>query len=109
MVNFQVVNNVMIIMPDTLTHDRFHALLNEKVQLCLGELELSATIDEISARNRHGDAERDPFSVVFITDSDENHGQQIYTMKHAELGEMELFLVPLGPKGDGMSYEAIVT
>jgi len=96
-------------MQQTLTHDKFQALLNEKVQLCLGEVELLATIDEVSAHNRHGDAERDPFSVILVTDSKENHGQQIYTLKHAELGELELFLVPLGPKGDGMSYEVIVT
>lgn len=97
-------------MHDTLTHDRFQALLDQPVQLCLGDdLALDAKIAEVSARQRHGDAERDPFSVIFITDSEENHGQQIYTMKHSELGELDLFLVPLGPKGDGMSYEAIIT
>jgi hypothetical protein len=96
-------------MNDTLTHEKFQALLNEKVQLCLGEVVLQAVIDEVSAHNRHGDAERDPFSVILVTDSNENYGQQIYTLKHAEFGELDLFLVPLGPKGDGMSYEAIVT
>ncbi len=96
-------------MQDTLTHARFQALLDQQVQLCLGEVELSAKVLEVNALNRHGDAERDPFSVVFVTDSEENHGQQLYTMKCAELGEMELFLVPLGPKGDGMSYEAVIT
>ncbi len=96
-------------MQDTLTRTRFQALLDQPVQLCLGETQLDAKVTEVNAHNRHGDSERDPFSVIFVTDSGENHGQQIYTLKCDELGELELFLVPLGPKGDGMSYEAIVT
>ncbi len=96
-------------MQDTLTHDRFQALIDQQVNLCIGDVELPATVVEVSARNRHGDAERDPFSVILVTDSGENHGQQIYTLKHDKLGELDLFLVPLGPKGDGMSYEAIIT
>ncbi len=96
-------------MQDTLTHDRFQALLDQQVQLCLGDVELPAKIIEVNGLNKHGDAERDPFSVVFVTDSEENHGQQVYTMKCDQLGEVDLFLVPLGPKGTGMSYEAVVT
>lgn len=33
--------------------------------------------------------------------------QRIYHLKHDTLGSVEIFLVPLGPDGEGMQYEAI--
>lgn len=96
-------------MDEVPTHERFQALAGQRVELCLPEIELTAVIDEVSAHTRQDSSAREPFSVVFVTDSDDNHGQQIYTLKHPELGAVEMFLVPLGPKGDGMRYEAVIT
>ncbi len=40
----------------------------------------------------------------------ESHLEQaIYALEHAEMGMLELFLVPLGPHEDGMRYEAVFT
>jgi hypothetical protein len=33
--------------------------------------------------------------------------QRIYRLQHEELGQLELFLVPIGPDADGMCYEAV--
>ena len=33
--------------------------------------------------------------------------QRIYTMTHATLGALAIFIVPIGPDGSGMRYEAI--
>lgn len=96
-------------MQDTLTRDRFQALLDKSVELWVDNLALPAQIIEVSAHTQHDDSEREPFSVVFVTGTQDNHGQQIYTLKHPEIGVVELFLVPLGPKGTGMSYEAVIT
>lgn len=92
-----------------LTHDSFAELLEQKVTIRIGELNLPATIVEIKKGNRHGDAANDPFSIIFITESMENHGQGIYTLIHPEFPQLDIFLVPLGPKGKGMSYEAVFT
>ena len=35
--------------------------------------------------------------------------QRIYRLDHDTLGSMEIFLVPLGPDGQGMQYEASST
>jgi hypothetical protein len=33
--------------------------------------------------------------------------QATYPVEHDELGRMEIFLVPIGPDGSGMRYEAV--
>lgn len=53
---------------------------------------------------------RHAFSLVFRCDDPEPLPQQIYTVRHDDLGELELFLVPVGPDGDAeMRYEAVFT
>ena len=46
----------------------------------------------------------DGFSLEFV--AAEGHGlpQGIYTVEHAKLGTMEIFLVPSGPVGGGFGY-----
>ena len=57
-----------------------------------------------------GDSAPAPFSLLFH-DSDASRfaPQQTFTVRHPELGEFELFLVPLGPDERGMGYEAVVS
>ncbi len=49
---------------------------------------------------------RQQFSLVFLGTSDPMLTQGTYRLSHPRLGELELFLVPLGPVPDGMQYEA---
>lgn len=61
--------------------------------------------------------DRTPFSLTFRGPGDVCLQQQIVPMKHADLGELALFLVPLGPDPDapgseeerGLLYEAVFT
>jgi len=63
-----------------------------------------------SARGRSGrDGERSPFSIVFRSASTAVLPQGIYHIAHAALGNLELFLVPIGPDAAGMRYEAVFT
>jgi hypothetical protein len=50
--------------------------------------------------------ERRQFSLVFRGPAGPMLPQAIYRLDHAELGELELFLVPIGPDAEGMRYEA---
>ena len=52
---------------------------------------------------------RMPFSLLFRAEDGTLHPQQTFSLAHAEAGETELFLVPLGPEGDAMRYEAVVS
>lgn len=87
----------------------FNAIVGESVELSVNGVNLPATVSEVMPMTKHGDAERTPFSVLFITKQTEPLEQQIFSLQHAGLGQMDVFLVPLGPKGDGMSYEAVFT
>jgi len=52
---------------------------------------------------------RTPFSVVFRGPMTPMLPQRIYRLAHDELGEFELFIVPLGPDREGLRYEAVFT
>jgi len=49
------------------------------------------------------------FSLLFHAPDGRLEPQQTFRARHAELGEFDLFLVPLGPDGRGMRYEAVFT
>ena len=46
------------------------------------------------------------FSLFFHGPSNPFMPQGIYRLKHSHLGELELFLVPVGQDKDGFQYEA---
>ena len=53
---------------------------------------------------------RAPFSLIFRSAGERRHApQRVYTVRHAELGAMEIFLVPIGADEGGMRYEAVFT
>ena len=68
----------------------------------------SSTLDLelVSATELNEGSER-PFSIVFRSPKDALLPQRIYRMEHAEIGEFEIFLVPIGPDDEGLLYEAI--
>jgi hypothetical protein len=53
---------------------------------------------------------RQPFSLEFLGPVSSHYlPQHIYRLEHAQLGVLEIFLVPLGPEQGRMRYEAIFT
>lgn len=49
---------------------------------------------------------RKQFSLVFSGSPDRLLPQGTYRLNHPRLGQIDLFLVPLGPDTEGMQYEA---
>jgi len=47
------------------------------------------------------------FRLLFIAPHQWRHPQSIYRLAHPRLGELGLFLVPIGPDARGMKLEAI--
>ena len=74
----------------------------------------TASLELIEARtlDAHGDRPpvlhpRQPFSIVFRAPASLAWQQGIYRLGHAQLGKMEIFLVPIGPSsGEVRSGEA---
>jgi hypothetical protein len=66
-------------------------------------LALTSCVESPHARPDHP-----AFSLLFHSPATGHLPQQIFSIEHAELGRFDLFLVPLGPDGDRMRYEAVV-
>jgi hypothetical protein len=50
------------------------------------------------------------FSALFVGPAAASHRQQgMYRFVHAALGQMDLFMVPIGPGRTGMQYEVCIT
>lgn len=98
---------------DHLAKDDFDPHVGDRFDLELGSgetlaLELLST-QPLSSDTVDG-AKRAPFSLIFRSNGENRHApQQIHTVRHAELGTLEIFLVPLGPDPGGMRYEAVFT
>ena len=63
------------------------------------ELVLSSCVESPHAQPDH------PAFSLFFDSSDANpREQQIFTLRHDDLGQLDLFLVPIGPQ----KYEAVI-
>jgi hypothetical protein len=68
--------------------------------------ELVLTSCDVSSDTIDG---RVPFSLIFHADTSEHVGQQIVSLSHDDLGEVALFIVPLGPQQGRMSYQVVIS
>lgn len=50
---------------------------------------------------------RSPFSLLFCGPADRPLAQGTHELQHATLGDLALFLVPVGRAGDELQYEAV--
>ena len=92
-----------------LTLDDFVVHRNETFQVSGGDAALAVLLIEANALGAAsaGPSGRAPFSLVFRGPRDVSLEQRIHRLEHAELGVLELFLVPIGPDALGLRYEAI--
>lgn len=100
-------------MLDKLTHEQFANHQGERFRLKRGEAtDVEVTLAQVEAlRESSKGGDREPFSLTFLGPAEPALPQQIYPMEHPSLGELEIFLVPIGPDAEnqGMRYEAVFT
>jgi hypothetical protein len=87
----------------------FSPYLNQVMYIRFEEgARLPAELLQVTELENYNKLERQPFSIVFKTAQTTAYYQQaIYTIEHPDKGDMEVFLVPLGPGNGGMKYEAV--
>ena len=68
---------------------------------------IELTLAEVEALRNYAKLECEPFVLLFTTRGDFVLPQRSYALRHAALGQMEIFLVPVGREGDVTSYEAV--
>lgn len=86
----------------------FEPRRNEFFVLRLGGTDLSlklVRVENLGAGMREGGA----FALRFAGESGPFLRQGTYSLVHAEMGQLEIFLVPLGPGEEGNLYEAVFT
>jgi hypothetical protein len=68
------------------------------------ELVLSSCVESPHARPDHP-----AFSLFFDSSDSDVREQQIFALEHGELGQFDLFLVPVGrTESGGVTYEAVI-
>jgi hypothetical protein len=82
--------------------ERFEVAVGEGPALVLELIEASEGA-EAGGPGPNGQ-ERQQFSLVFR--GTPGLPQGTYRLSHAKLGDLDIFLVPIGSDGDGMQYEA---
>ena len=97
-------------MPAVLTEEEFSKHVNTKFHARLdAEAELDLELTEVKGyrhkATEHEGMER--FSVYFRGPEAPLLPQKTYTLQHAQMGEFEIFLVPLSPNDQGSRYEAV--
>lgn len=68
------------------------------------QIPLTLTEAELLSGARPG--MRSPFSLVFLAKDPRVLPQRLYRLEHNGLGELEIFLVPIGKSEQGVSYQA---
>jgi len=93
---------------EDLTVESFEGRVDEGFRLDADEETLELRLAECERLGEPA-IERVPFSVVFVGPREPVLPQRIYRLAHDELGELEIFLVPIGQDADGTRYEAVFT
>src|SRR5271165_7446053 len=90
-------------MPEVLTVQNFVPHLRTRflvAQVEGYELELAEVTD-------HSNGQLEQFSLIFTGNPSPWLPQGLYKLVHSQMGECELFLVPIGPDAAGMRYQAV--
>ena len=100
-------------MLETLEESTFKDRLQETFTVETEGGDVAMQLVEVSALSEQTQMpdHRRPFSAVFLATGGEILDQAIYTIRNAALGELQIFLVPLGPDVDnkGIRHEAVFT
>lgn len=97
-------------MPSNLTAEAFAENLNTKFRVRVEsprpvELELTEVKVYNAGENEHGGMER--FSLFLHGPGDLYLPQHTYALEHASMGELDLFIVPVGRDERGFLYEVV--
>jgi hypothetical protein len=68
---------------------------------------IELTLINVEPLKNYAKLKREPFSLLFTTTGNFVLPQRIYALKHATLGAMSLFMVPVGREGDVTTYQSL--
>ena len=92
-----------------LTLDHFSGHIGESFTADTPQHGVTLVLSEASALGEATPqaSDRAPFSLIFTGPHDAPLSQGCYSLSHPGVGRQVIFLVPLGPRENGMRYQAI--
>lgn len=91
-----------------LTPSSFEAHRGSRFRLSLeGGNALELELARVARLEPHPGPRQEPFSVFLLGPRSPVLPQRIYRLEHERMGVLDLFIVPVGPEGAGMLYEAV--
>jgi hypothetical protein len=97
-------------MTKPLAFEDFEPRVGDRFALSLDGLDGAAlTLSEaqLYSERHQRQGGRPPFSLIFLGPGEFVLPQQIYALRHDALGELEIFLVPVGRDAEGVRYQAV--
>ncbi|CAG5072645.1 hypothetical protein DYBT9623_04226 [Dyadobacter sp. CECT 9623] len=93
----------------TITADDFSKYMNQTFDVYFAETQIvPSALTRVTRLSSYTPLERGPFSLELQTSGDHApRPQGIYRIAHPEIGNIEVFLVPVGTDVKGMRYEAV--
>ena len=97
-------------MLDTLTLDHWRECVGQSFRVRLDqETEIDLKLTSATPLGAESGYRRQPYSLLFAGPLTPLLPQATYTLQNESMGELGIFLVPIGPQGQAMRYEAIFT
>ena len=95
-------------MLDKLKAADFQKYLGQQFEIIIGDTTIAVKLAEVSTLGQSV-REGGSFSLVFESAEEIGLEQGVYAISHPTMDTHELFLVPIGPFGDGNGYESVFT
>ena len=94
---------------NALTETDFKPLISERFTMMKESSSTFELLEVSLLGSEPASGNRQAFSLLFRGEATTTPQQNIYELEHEKLGQLELFLVPVGPDDKGMLYEAVFT
>ena len=93
-------------MDDLLTHETFSRNIKTKFQVQVDETNY-VDLELAQASELKISPHQEEFSIVFVGPVEIFLGQGVRSFKHDQMGQFELFIVPIAQDEKGFHYEAV--
>jgi uncharacterized protein DUF6916 len=91
----------------TVTCGEFAACLDQDFEIVFSDGTLPVKLSEARSLGARPESTREPFSLTFVAPGPFRLPQGTYKMRHAQLGEMEIFLVQVAGDANSSTFEAV--
>ena len=89
------------------TCEQFAACLNQDFEIVFSDGTLPVKLSEARPLGVRPESIREPFALTFVAGRPLRLPQGIYKMRHAQIGEMEIFLVQVAADQATSTFEAV--